>query len=219
MAGDGNASGPSVSVVLGVAVAAAVTALVFAEIVHLLLGRLRRRSELVADLSRRARQPARVTLVLATVLGALRSTDPAGRWVQPIEHGVLIALITAVAWLLGAMSFVVEDAALHRYPMDVPDNRRARKVRTQVTVIRRVTVAVLTVVAVGAALMTFPAARTVGASLLASAGIAGVVAGLAAQSTLSNLFAGLQLAFSDWLRTLRPTGTCAAWCGSGWWRG
>lgn len=197
MPANGNAS---VSGLLGAVAIAAAAALVLAEILHLLMRRLRRRSELAADLSRRARQPARLTLVLAAVLGALRSTGPVGRWDQPIEHAVLIALIASVGWLVGAIAFVVEDAALQRYPLDVPDNRRARQVRTQVTVVRRVTVAVLAVVAVGAALITFPAVRAVGASLLASAGIAGVVVGLAAQSTLSNLFAGLQLAFSDWLR-------------------
>ena len=200
MPGDGSASGTSASAVVVVVVAAAVGALALAGVLHLLLWRLRRRSALVAEFIRRAGRPARVTLVLAAVLGALHGTDPAGGWVRPVEQALLIALIAALAWLAGSLAFVVEDAALHRYPLDVPDNRRARKVRTQVTVIRRIAVSVLAAVAVGAALMTFPAARAVGASVLASAGIVGVVAGLAAQSTLSNLFAGLQLAFSDWLR-------------------
>ena len=196
----GSGDGPSAYRVVGVVVAAALGALVLAELLHLVMLRLRRRWELGAELSRRARRPVRVTLVLAAVLAALRGTDTADGWVRPVEQALLIGLIAAVAWLVGALAFVVEDAALQRYPLDVPDNRRARKVRTQVTLVRRVTVAVLAAVAVGAVLTTFPAARTLGASLLASAGIAGVIAGLAAQSTLSNLFAGLQLAFSDWLR-------------------
>ncbi len=196
----GSASEASAPAVAGVVVAAAAGALVLAGILHLLLGRLRRRSQVVAELARRAARPARVTLVLAAVLIALVATDPAGEWVRPLEHGLLILLIAALAWLAGSVTYVVEDAALRRYSLDVPDNRQARKVRTQVTVLRRIAVSVIAVVAIGAALMTFPAARTVGASVLASAGIAGVVAGLAAQSTLSNLFAGLQLAFSDWLR-------------------
>jgi small-conductance mechanosensitive channel len=192
--------GPSTYGVLGVVAAAAVGALVLAELVHLVMVRLRRRWELGAELSRRGRHPVRVTLVLVAVLAALRGTGASGGWVQPVEQALVIALIGAVAWLIGALAFVVEDAALHRYPVDVPDNRRARKVRTQVTLVRRVTVAVLAAVAIGATLTTFPTARALGASLLASAGIAGVIFGLAAQSTLSNLFAGLQLAFSDWLR-------------------
>ena len=62
--------------------------------------------------------------------------------------------------------------------------------RTQVQILRRLTVAVVVVVALGAALLSFPGVRTVGASLLASAGLISVIAGLAAQSTLANVFAG-----------------------------
>jgi small-conductance mechanosensitive channel len=82
----------------------------------------------------------------------------------------------------------------------VADNRRVRKVRTQITVVRRILVALLVLVAVAAVLMTFARLRAFGASLLASAGVAGIVGGLAAQSTLGNVFAGLQLAFTDALR-------------------
>ena len=59
-----------------------------------------------------------------------------------------------VAWLVAALSFVVEDAAIMRYRVDVRDNRHARRVRTQVIVVRRVTVALITAVAVGAWLQT-----------------------------------------------------------------
>lgn len=134
----GSGDGPSAYRLLGVVVAAVVGALVLAEVLHLVMARLRRRWELGAELSRRARRPVRVTLVLAAVLAALEGTDAAGGWVRPVERTLLIGLITAVAWLVGALAFVVEDAALQRYPVDVPDNRRARKVRTQVTLVRRV---------------------------------------------------------------------------------
>jgi hypothetical protein len=71
---------------------------------------------------------------------------------------------------------------------------------TQVSVVRRVTVAVIAVIGVGAVLLTFPQARAAGASVLASAGIIGLVAALAAQTTLGNAIAGLQLAFGNALR-------------------
>ena len=80
------------------------------------------------------------------------------------------------------------------------DNRTARRMRTQVLILRRLTVSVVVVVALGAALLSFPGVRAVGASLLASAGLISVVAALAAQSTLANVFAGVQLAFSDAIR-------------------
>lgn len=65
---------------------------------------------------------------------------------------------------------------------------------------RRVTVAVIVVLAVGAVLLTFPAMRAAGASILASAGLLSLVAGLAAQSSLANTFAGMQIAFTDAIR-------------------
>ncbi|MGI3784331.1 MAG: mechanosensitive ion channel family protein [Janthinobacterium lividum] len=89
---------------------------------------------------------------------------------------------------------------LQRYRTDVSDNQNARRLRTQVLVIRRLTVALVVLVAAGAALLTFPGVRAVGASLLASAGLVSVVVGVAAQSTLANVFAGIQLAFSDAIR-------------------
>ena len=95
---------------------------------------------------------------------------------------------------------MLEDAALQRYRIDVADNRHARRVRTQVQVLRRITVAILVLCAIAAILLTFPSARALGASLLASAGLISIVAGLAAQSSLANVFAGLQLAFTDAIR-------------------
>ncbi len=82
----------------------------------------------------------------------------------------------------------------------MPDNRIARRIRTQVLILRRVAVVIIVIIAIGAALLTFPAIQTFGASVLASAGIASIVAGLAAQSVLANMFAGIQLVFSEALR-------------------
>jgi small-conductance mechanosensitive channel len=96
--------------------------------------------------------------------------------------------------------YVVEDFALQRLNVDVPDNRRIRRLRTQVALIRRLTGAAITVIAIASMFMTFTQLRTLGASLLASAGIVGVIAGLAAQTTLTNVFAGMQLALTDSLR-------------------
>lgn len=185
--------------VLAVA-AGVVAAYVLAMLVGVLVRRLARRSAVAADLTRRSRRPTRAVLLVIGVWVALRlSTDPAP-WRATVEHVLLILLIVAVAWLIGSLAFVLEDAALARYRIDVEDNRRARRVRTQVQLLRRITVAVLVVCAIAAILLTFPSARTFGASLLASAGLLSIVAGLAAQSSLANVFAGMQLAFTDAIR-------------------
>ena len=117
-----------------------------------------------------------------------------------VELALRLASIGTVAWLVGALLLFLEDLGLERYRTDVTDNQNARRLRTQVLVIRRLTVALVVLVAAGAALLTFPGVRAVGASLLASAGLVSVVVGVAAQSTLANVFAGIQLAFSDAIR-------------------
>ncbi len=112
---------------------------------------------------------------------------------------LVIAGIAAGAWLLVRLLGVASDAVLHRFSA-ADHGRRARKVATQVGILRRVLAVVVVVVAFGAALFTFEAARVAGTSLLASAGLASLVAGLAAQSLLGNVFAGIQLVASDAIR-------------------
>jgi small-conductance mechanosensitive channel len=72
--------------------------------------------------------------------------------------------------------------------------------RTQVTVLRRVTVAVVAVLGIGVALLTFREVRLLGTSVLASAGVVAAVAAFATNALLSNVVAGLQIAFSGSLR-------------------
>ncbi|RSM74321.1 mechanosensitive ion channel family protein [Kibdelosporangium aridum] len=122
------------------------------------------------------------------------------RVIAGIRHALLLVLIVVAAWLVIKVLFVIEDFALQRLNMDVPDNRRIRRLRTQVALIRRLTGAAITIIAIASMFMTFSELRTLGASLLASAGIVGVIAGLAAQTTLTNVFAGMQLALTDSLR-------------------
>ena len=191
------------ALLLGVAVAV-VVALVLAEVIAALVRLWGRRTWLATTLSRRARRPLRAVLLIGLTWIAVRvvtAPPPAGPdWRPGLEHLLLIALIVAFAWLVGALAFVAEDAALARFRTDVPDNRHARRMRTQAMVLRRFTVGLLVVCALAAVLLTFDSARVAGAGLLASAGLLSVVFGLAAQTSLANVFAGLQLAFTDAIR-------------------
>ena len=194
------------SVVLGlimIACGAALLALAVVQVVHVVVMRLGRRSVLLSELAEHAHRPFQGALTAFAVQLAIRQAtdDSAGAaWRRIVLHGLTLVTIAATAWLVAALLLVIEDTALARYRTDVADNRHARRIHTQVVMLRRVTVVVVAVVAVGVMLMTYPSVRTIGASLLASAGVAGVVAGLAAQSMLGNVFAGLQLAFSDAVR-------------------
>ena len=181
---------------------ALIVALVLAEVLAAVTRAVGRRTWLAENLARRARRPLRTVLVVVLVWIALRIATPVPLpgWMTWVQHTLQIALILGGAWLIGALAFVGEDAALARYRVEGGDDRHIRRVRTQISVARRLTVLILVVAAIAGALMTFKEARTVGAGLLASAGLISVIAGLAAQTSLSNVFAGMQLAFTDAIR-------------------
>lgn len=165
----------------------------------LALSRLRSHAFLRA-LHARAWRPWTAALVLIAVDVALPRAGLGSRLQERAGDVLQLVGIGVVAWLVVAVVFVVEDAVFRRIDVDRADNRRARRLRTQLALLRRLTAVVVVVVALGAMLTTFDGVRALGTSLLASAGVLGIVAGVAAQSTLANVFAGLQIAFTDVVR-------------------
>ena len=182
---------------------ALVATLLVVAVTHLVVILTSRRWPVVGNLSRHAAVPFRLVALVLVVAAVRRETRPEqvspGLWVG-VELALRLASIATVAWLVGALLLFLEDLGLQRYRTDVSDNQDARRLRTKVIAIRRLTVALVVLVAAGAALLTFPGVRAVGASLLASAGRVSVVVGVAAQSALATVFAGIQLAFSDAIR-------------------
>ncbi|MFS0715722.1 mechanosensitive ion channel domain-containing protein [Arthrobacter sp. 1P04PC] len=162
--------------------------------------RLNRKQEALRETSRVARLPLRFALCLIGVRIALATTTADADWRRTLDHGLVIALIASVAWLAIAVLLIIETLVTTRYRVDVADNRRARRLRTQVILARRIGAALIAIVALGIILLTFPAVQALGAGLLASAGLISIVAGLAAQTSLVNVFAGIQLAFTDAIR-------------------
>lgn len=109
-------------------------------------------------------------------------------------------LIGSVAWLIIRTTTVIERSLITTNRIDVDDNLRARQIYTQVSVIRRIIIILVTALALACMLMLFESVRQFGTSILASAGIVGIVLGLAAQKTLTNLIAGIQIAISQPIR-------------------
>ena len=196
-----NLPSTNVGLTLLAIVGAAVVAFILGAVISAVVRRTGRGNRFVADLSARMKRPLRAVLVVVSIWVALGvTTDSDLGWWGVAQHLLLIALIIVCAWFVGALAFVIEDSAVKRFRTDVPDNRHARRIRTQITVIRRLTVAIIVVCAIAGVLLTFPSARAAGTSILASAGVISLVAGLAAQQSLGNVFAGLQIAFTDAIR-------------------
>lgn len=109
--------------------------------------------------------------------------------------------MVAGAWLLVRMVSGATLLLSERYVVplstDDPDNRR---IKTNVYVVRRLTVVLIAVVSIGYILLRLGLFETFGISMLASAGAIGVVVAIAAQPLLGNMVAGLQIALSDPVR-------------------
>ncbi|MFG2821303.1 mechanosensitive ion channel family protein [Kitasatospora sp. NPDC048365] len=147
----------------------------------------------------------RVPLQLVVLTSILLAAEPLQRIFgieddEDLRHLLLLVLIAACGWLAVRVVAAALEAVHTRYETVTEDASRVQRVQTQLSLLRRVTSALIWVVTAGSMLLTFETMRTIGTSLLASAGILGIVAGIAAQSTLGNFFAGLQIAFSDTVR-------------------
>jgi small-conductance mechanosensitive channel len=153
-------------------------------------------------LLRRLPGPLRILLPTAFVYAALpavRASIPDGG--AALVGGTLYALfVVAVTWLVVALLYAGEDAVAEHYTTDVPDNLKARKIVTQVRILRQIATAAIVVLAVGLVLLRYEPFRRFGAGILASAGIVGIVVGVAAQSTISDLIAGVQIAITQPIR-------------------
>jgi len=153
-----------------------------------------------ATLLRASRRPVGVVLPLLALFLAL----PALRWPQRLtdylQHLLVLGLIAASAWLCLRLLDALAETVGATHRVDVKDNLAARKIETQVQLLRRIAAVLVIVVAGSLMLMTFPSIRHVGITLFASAGLAGLVAGMAARSTLSNLLAGIQIALTEPIR-------------------
>lgn len=117
-----------------------------------------------------------------------------------LNQTLSLLLIGAVAWLIINIIYVLEDVILSQYNVDVADNLQARRIHTQIQILKKVVIVVVTILALAAILMTFDRVRHLGASILASAGIAGIIVGLAAQRSIATLFAGIQIALTQPIR-------------------
>jgi small-conductance mechanosensitive channel len=117
-----------------------------------------------------------------------------------LRNAVSLVLIGAAAFLLYQLVEAAGALILTQYQMDTADNLEARKVYTQVTVLKRAALVVISIFTLASMLMVFEAVRQFGTSILASAGVAGIIIGFAAQRSIATLLAGFQIAVTQPIR-------------------
>lgn len=132
------------------------------------------------------------------VLGArfLKLNAAADRLLDLVARSVVIV---SVAWFLERFLVLAADY-FEAKTSTVADAARARGVRTQLMVLRRILAIFIYLLGAALLLIQFDVVRNLGVSLLASAGLAGLVIGFAAQKSISGLLAGLQLLVTQTVR-------------------
>ncbi|MFC1845283.1 mechanosensitive ion channel family protein [Thermodesulfobacteriota bacterium] len=119
---------------------------------------------------------------------------------KSLDHILSIWAIVGISWLLIRIFNIIKFLILSRYEIAAKDNLEARRISTQLEVIKRVLDFLIILIATSSILMTFEKVRQIGVSLLASAGIAGIIIGFAAQRSLATLIAGIQIAITQPIR-------------------
>ena len=137
-----------------------------------------------------------VLLVIRLILPLKLSEE----YLLAAKQTLSLFFIGLISFLLVKATYVLDEYVIGSFSIDEKDNLRARKVRTQLNVLKRIVIIVVCILALGMMLMTFEKVRQLGTTILASAGIIGIIVGMAAQRTIATFFAGLQIAFTQPIR-------------------
>ena len=133
-------------------------------------------------------------LVRMNALRDVLNLEDAGYW---FRKSSTLLFILAMTWLIIALLKIVKQVILRNYDVGETDNLKARKIYTQFTILERIVIFIVIVLATGLALMSFQEIREVGISIFASAGVAGIIIGFSAQKFIGTILAGIQIAIAQ----------------------
>jgi small-conductance mechanosensitive channel len=182
------------------------TTIILSLVVHYLFfkvaARLAGRTQTVLDdlLIQHCRGPSRIIVPVLALNLMLPLLKVSPSTVVFFKQAFAVLLIISVAWLIVKITYVAESLILAQYKVDVKDNLRARRIHTQIQILRKVVILIVAVLALATILMTFDKVRQLGTSILASAGIVGIIVGIAAQKSIATLLAGIQMAITQPIR-------------------
>ncbi|MGO2633648.1 MAG: mechanosensitive ion channel family protein [Galactobacter sp.] len=158
----------------------------------------------VPEVQTQARRMLLPVFCLMLSLGLVIGTDgliSEGEWNTVLQAALKVIMIVCVTWAVVTLISVFERSVLAQHVDDPQDvSSKLAKMRTQVTLLKRVATAMVMVLGIGGVLLMIPAVQRLGTTILASAGLVSVVVGLAVQGVLANVFAGLQVAFTNAIR-------------------
>jgi small-conductance mechanosensitive channel len=144
--------------------------------------------------------PVRVLFILIALAGIVYYVQIPVELKELLTHTLSIGSVVGVSWFLLRVFAVIETVIQQRYRESGKSNLEARRITTNISLLRKIFNVLVVVLAIAGVLMTFETVRQIGLSILASAGLAGVVIGFAAQRSLQTLIAGIQIAITQPVR-------------------
>lgn len=140
---------------------------------------------------------SKAIVLLAMVNMALPYLGLPNQFEMLFEKLTSIFLICSITWILFKLVHMGEQFILNYYTDKTASNVTARKMYTQMRILKRIVYGIIFILAVGASLMLFDNVRSLGASVLTTAGIAGILLTLATQRSLPSLLASIEIALSQ----------------------
>lgn len=175
-------------------------ALVIHRIIIVLLRHVIDNNGIGQSILKRTNIPIGFAFILLAITFGLQSVDMNSKAIVFLHQVTKIGLIGLIGWTAILTINSIAETIQYRRRIDVEDNLDARRIHTQIQILRRALLITIFLLTSGAILMTFPEVQTFGVSLFASAGIAGLIMGFAARPILSNLIAGVQIALTQPIR-------------------
>lgn len=108
-----------------------------------------------------------------------------------------LLFIFSITWLIITALHISKQLIINKFDVGASDNLRARKIYTQFTILERIVIFTVVILAIGIALMSFESIRQIGMSVFASAGVAGIIIGFSAQKMIGTILAGIQIAITQ----------------------
>jgi small-conductance mechanosensitive channel len=154
----------------------------------------------LAAMAARCAAPMRALLPVVGMSIALSRLDTSVGVAALLPRIFSVLTIALSGWLAVRAVRGLVDYFVAVYSFDHADNLEARRMQTQIRLLGRVLITVVTIATLAGVLVSIPSIRNIGISLFASAGIAGLAVGLAARPALSNIIAGIQIALTQPMR-------------------
>lgn len=141
-----------------------------------------------------------IILILIMINVLLPFFNFKGTFSTIIDRAAQIFLIAMIGYFFYQLTNICEKLIVGRYISNNNDIFSARKINTQLRILKRFVVVLITLVTIAYILMLFDKVNNIGKGILTTAGIISAVGAFASQQSLSRIFAGLQIAFTQPVR-------------------